>query len=46
MTTYLAIAAGELARVSDDLPRLTGRPATSLRDFLERRPGTVRHLSR
>ncbi len=46
VTTYTAIATGELARVSDDVPRLTGRPATSLRDFLERRPGTVRHLSR
>lgn len=44
VTTYTAIASGELARVSDDLPRLIGRPATSLADFLERRPDSVRHL--
>ena len=46
VTTYTAIATGELARVSDDVPRLTGRPATSLAEYLERRPGSVRHLTR
>lgn len=46
VTTYTAIATGELARVSDDVPRLTGRPATSLAQYLERRPGSVRHLTR
>jgi uncharacterized protein YbjT (DUF2867 family) len=46
VTTYTAIAAGELAHVSDDVPRLTGRPATSLAQYLERRPGSVRHLTR
>jgi uncharacterized protein YbjT (DUF2867 family) len=30
VSTYTAIAAGELATVSDAVPRLTGRPATSL----------------
>ena len=36
VSTYTAIAAGEVARVSDAVPRLTGRPATSLRDLLTR----------
>jgi uncharacterized protein YbjT (DUF2867 family) len=45
VTTYTAIATGELAHVSDDVPRLTGRPATSLRDYLERRPGSLRHIA-
>jgi uncharacterized protein YbjT (DUF2867 family) len=30
VSTYTAIAAGELATVSDAVPRLTGRPATSM----------------
>jgi NAD(P)H dehydrogenase (quinone) len=30
VSTYTAIAAGELERVSDDIPNLLGRPATSL----------------
>ena len=34
VTTYLAIRNGELARVSGDLRRLTGRDGTSLQDFL------------
>lgn len=46
VTTYTAIAAGELADVSDAVPRLTGRPATSLADYLRRRPGALRHLTR
>lgn len=46
VTTYTAIAGGELAPVSDAVPRLTGRPATSLAHYLQRRPGSVRHLSR
>lgn len=37
VSTYTAIASGELAGVSDDLERLTGRPATSLADLLARR---------
>ena len=45
VSTYTAIAAGELARVSDDVRRLTGRPATSLAEYLERRPGSLRHLA-
>lgn len=37
VSTYTAIAAGELATVSDAVPRLTGHPATSLRELLQRR---------
>lgn len=32
ISTYTAIRDGELAHVSDDVPRLLGRPATSFRD--------------
>jgi uncharacterized protein YbjT (DUF2867 family) len=45
VSTYMAIATGELAAVSDAVPLLTGRPATSLADFLQRRPGVLRHLT-
>lgn len=38
VSTYTAIAAGEVAAVSDAVPRLTGRPATSLRELLTRHP--------
>lgn len=33
VSTYTAIAAGELERVTDDVERVTGRPATSLADL-------------
>lgn len=36
VSTYTAIAAGEVSAVSDAIPRLTGRPATSLRELLQR----------
>jgi hypothetical protein len=36
VSSYTAIAAGELAGVSDHVERLTGRPATSLRRLLGR----------
>lgn len=36
VTTYTAIANGELATVTDDIPRLSGHPATSLADLLRR----------
>lgn len=38
MSTYTAIAAGEMAPVTDTVPRLTGLPATSLHTTLERHP--------
>jgi uncharacterized protein YbjT (DUF2867 family) len=34
VSTYLAIANGELAEVTGDIPTLTGHPATSLADLL------------
>jgi len=34
VSTYTAIAAGELGTVTDDVPRLSGHPATSLADLL------------
>src|SRR4051794_604813 len=34
VTTYTAIAAGDMERVSDDVPRLTGHAATSLAELL------------
>jgi len=37
VSTYTAIAAGELAHVTTDVPHLTGHSATSLRDLLRRR---------
>lgn len=42
VSTYTAIAAGELARVSDAVDRLTGHAATSLADLLRRsaQPGS------
>jgi hypothetical protein len=34
VSTYAAIAAGELAGTSEDIPEVTGRPAMSLADVL------------
>jgi uncharacterized protein YbjT (DUF2867 family) len=36
VSTYTAIAAGEMAAVSPDVQRLTGHPATSLGELLAR----------
>ncbi|MBK0374449.1 SDR family oxidoreductase [Streptomyces sp. RB110-1] len=44
VTSYEAIANGELAAVSDTVPTLTGRPATSFADFLAANPDSYRHL--
>ncbi|MFE9460608.1 SDR family oxidoreductase [Streptomyces californicus] len=44
VTSYEAIANGELAAVSDAVPALTGRPATSFADFLAANPDSYRHL--
>jgi len=44
VTTYTAIATGELAAVSPDVQRLTGRPARSLADLLAGNPGLLQHL--
>lgn len=34
VSTYTSIAAGEVAEITDDVSRLTGRPATSLQELL------------
>ena len=44
ISTYTAIAAGELSLVSQDIPRLTGHPARSMRDFLREHPESYQHL--
>jgi NAD(P)H dehydrogenase (quinone) len=44
VSTYTAIAAGELAAVTDTVPRLAGHPATGLAEHLRRHPESVRHL--
>jgi NAD(P)H dehydrogenase (quinone) len=38
VSTYTAIAAGDMARVTDDVPRLAGHPATSLAQLLAAGP--------
>jgi NAD(P)H dehydrogenase (quinone) len=38
VSTYTAIAAGELAAVADDVRRVTGRAAESFSDYLDRTP--------
>jgi NAD(P)H dehydrogenase (quinone) len=44
VTSYAAIASGELDVVSDDIPSILGRPAMTLPDFLAREPDSYRHL--
>jgi uncharacterized protein YbjT (DUF2867 family) len=44
VTHFLQIAAGELATVSDTVPRLTGHPAQSLADYLDKHPESYQHL--
>jgi len=46
VTSYTAIAAGELEHVSDDVARLVGRPARSLADWLDDYPDQWAHLRR
>jgi len=46
VTSYTAIAAGELARVSDDVARLVGRPARSLAQWMDDYPAEWAHLRR
>ena len=38
MTSYLAIAAGELSLVSDVVPTVTGHPASTVAEHLRRHP--------
>jgi NAD(P)H dehydrogenase (quinone) len=44
VTSYAAIAAGELEPVSGDVRRLTGRQPISLAEFLRDNPDSYRHL--
>ncbi|MBA7623818.1 Quinone oxidoreductase 2 [subsurface metagenome] len=44
VTHFLQIATGELATVSDTVPRLTGHPAQSLAEYLEKHPESYQHL--
>ncbi|PZR53229.1 SDR family NAD(P)-dependent oxidoreductase [Xylanimonas oleitrophica] len=46
VTSYTAIAAGELAHVSDDVEHLVGRPARSLARWLDDYPDQWAHLAR
>jgi uncharacterized protein YbjT (DUF2867 family) len=45
VSSYEAIAVGELAPVSDTVSRLTGSPAVGLEAFFAREPGGVERLS-
>jgi len=44
VTSYLAIAAGELAAVTDVVPRLTGHPARTVAEHLRSHPEDWAHL--
>jgi NAD(P)H dehydrogenase (quinone) len=44
VTTYTAIAAGELDLVSDAVATVAARPPMDLVEFLRRNPDTYRHL--
>ena len=46
VTTYTAIASGELERVTDDVRRLTGRPPTSFAGYLAANPDALAQLVR
>jgi uncharacterized protein YbjT (DUF2867 family) len=46
VTHFLQIAAGELAKVSNTVPDLTGRPAQSLAQYLQQHPESYQHLLR
>ena len=44
VTHFLQIAAGDLAEVSDTVPKLAGHPAQSLEEYLRQHPESYRHL--
>lgn len=46
VSSYTAIAAGELAHVSHDVSRLVGRPARSFEQWIDDYPSEWRHLVR
>ena len=45
VTTYAAIANGDLKEVSDDVTTVAGHPPMRLADFLRRHPDSYRHLA-
>lgn len=45
VTSYLAMARGELDVVTDTVEQLTGHPPLALPEFLERNPGSWAHLA-
>ncbi|MEU5402150.1 SDR family oxidoreductase [Streptomyces sp. NPDC005963] len=45
VTSYEAIASGEMATVSDAVPKLAGRPAQSFAQFLRENPESYAHLT-
>jgi NAD(P)H dehydrogenase (quinone) len=44
VTTYAAIAAGELDVVSDTVPKVSGHPAMTIGEYLAKHPESVAHL--
>jgi uncharacterized protein YbjT (DUF2867 family) len=44
VTTYTAIKNGDVAEVTDTVPRFTGHPATSLDRFLATHPNALDHV--
>jgi uncharacterized protein YbjT (DUF2867 family) len=44
VTYFLQIATGELSKVSDTVPRLTGHQAQSLSEYLQKHPESYQHL--
>lgn len=44
VTTYTAIANGDIAPVTDTVPHFTGHPATSLADYLAAHPDALDHV--
>jgi uncharacterized protein YbjT (DUF2867 family) len=44
VTSYVAVAEGELDVVTETVPRLTGHPAQTLPEFLAAHPDSVAHL--
>jgi NAD(P)H dehydrogenase (quinone) len=45
VTSYVAVAGGELEPVTDHVERLTGHPPTTLAELIERHPETWEHLA-
>jgi NAD(P)H dehydrogenase (quinone) len=45
VTTYTAIANGDIAAVTDTVPHFTGHPATSLADYLSAHPHALDHVT-